>query len=60
VSGSDEDDRQRHLEQENAELRERIGNLVQEVIDLRASALLWRELYEEAIGRLRDYEERGT
>lgn len=50
------DDRQRQFEQEIAELRERIGTLVSEVIDLRASALLWRKLYENALRRLTELE----
>jgi hypothetical protein len=36
------------LEQENAELRSLVAALQHEVADLRASALLWRKLYEDA------------
>lgn len=56
MSAGGEDDRQRQLEQEIADLRERIGHLAHEVIDLRASALLWRKLYEDAVRRLAEFE----
>jgi hypothetical protein len=36
------------LEQENAELRSLLAALQHEVADLKASALLWRKLYEDA------------
>ena len=47
-----DEDRERRLEEENAALRERIATLHDEAIDLRASALLWRKLYEDALSRL--------
>jgi len=36
------------LEQENAELRSLVAALQHEVADLKASALLWRKLYEDS------------
>ena len=52
VSG---DDPERHyLEQENAELRVRVGALEHQVVNLRAAVLLWRQLYETATLRYAD------
>jgi hypothetical protein len=46
-----DEDREHQLEQENAELRSVIAALRHEIADLRASALMWRKLYEDAIQR---------
>jgi len=53
------DDRERRLEEENAALRVTIAALHHDLADLRASAMLWRKLYEKAIRRCaeRDGEE---
>jgi len=57
------EDRELQLEQEIAEVRARLAALHQELIDLRASALLWRRLYDDAMRRLTERdalpEERG-
>ena len=50
------DDSERELGQENTELREMVAALRREVADLRASALLWRKLYEDQMERRGAYE----
>jgi len=45
------EDTEQELGQENTELREMIAALRREVADLRASALLWRKLYEDELER---------
>lgn len=45
------EDTERDLGQENTELREMVVALRREVADLRASALLWRKLYEDEMQR---------
>ena len=50
------DDSERELGQENTELREMVAALRREVADLRASALLWRKLYEDQMQQRAAYE----
>lgn len=45
------DARERQLEEENAALRAIIAALHHDLADLRASAMLWQQLYEKAIRR---------
>lgn len=47
---------ERELGEENTELREMVAALRREVADLRASALLWRKLYEDEMQRRAAYE----
>ena len=49
-------DSEQELAQENTELREMVAALRREVADLRASALLWRKLYEDVMQRRAAYE----
>jgi hypothetical protein len=49
---SSSSDRERQLEQEIADLRAAVVALRHDVADLRASALLWMQLYAEAMRRL--------
>ena len=53
------DDRERQLREEIAEVRARLTVLHQEVFDLRASAVLWRRLYDDAMRRLIECDAKG-
>jgi hypothetical protein len=49
-------EREVELQKQIAALREEIGNLRELVSDLRGSAILWKDLYEAAIGRCEELE----